>query len=87
MAEQILLLCTDRTVRKTRHSVLNGEDTWGMDVFEGKNEGLIVAEVELDSPSATLSIPDWCDTEVTDDDRFYNQYIAEHPYPDWRSDQ
>ena len=73
-------------VEKTRHVVEAGGRRWEIDVFGGVNEGLVVAEVELDSADATLEIPAWAGAEVTDDPRYFNANLVAHPYSEWRED-
>ncbi|MNW22341.1 hypothetical protein D3C71_2237610 [compost metagenome] len=54
-----------------------------MDEFLGDNAGLVVAEVELDSADQAIDLPDWVGNEVTDDARYYNVALANHPYSQW----
>ena len=70
-------------VIKHRHSVWLGTDGWVLDSFLGANAPLIVAECERDGPVTDLVIPDFCVTEVTDDPRFANDFLARHPYQQW----
>ena len=56
---------------------------WEVDVFAGDNAGLIVAEVELPSADAPLSLPEWVGAEVSHDPRFFNSNLARHPYRSW----
>jgi adenylate cyclase len=74
-------------IRKTRYRRPVGRLVWEVDVFEGENEGLIIAEVELPSEGAALILPDWIGEEVTGDPRYYNASLVSHPYRDWRSDR
>ena len=76
-------LCKQPLLEKTRHWVPYGDHLWEIDVFEGANQGLIVAEVELTSVDQPFERPDWVGEEVTDDKRYYNSCLAEHPYRDW----
>lgn len=76
-------LCTGGIVEKTRFLVPVGEHTWEVDVFEGANAGLIVAEIELEHEDETFEKPAWAGAEVSDDPRYYNVYLAEHPYTTW----
>jgi adenylate cyclase len=71
-------------VDKTRHYVEIGELTWEIDEFEGENEGLIVAEVELDDADQIVALPAWIGREVTEDPRYYNHALALRPYNQWR---
>jgi CYTH domain-containing protein len=57
--------------------------TWEIDEFAGENQGLIVAEVELTDENQTFEVPDWIDKEVSDDSRYYNVNLAQHPYSQW----
>lgn len=70
-------------IEKTRHLVEIGRHTWEVDVFEGDNAGLIVAEIELDDAAESFEKPDWVGEEVTHDPRYYNTCLASHPYKDW----
>ena len=57
---------------------------WEIDVFSSDNEGLIVAEVELDSIDEKFSLPDWVGDEVSNDPRYYNVCLVTHPFKDWQ---
>ena len=76
-------LCLHPLLEKTRYREPWGGRTWEIDVFEGENAGLIVAEVELASPSETLQLPPWAGKEVSDDPRYFNSNLAQHPYSRW----
>jgi adenylate cyclase len=83
-ADQIVdSLCGDRVIEKTRYELRNGSHLWEIDIFHGKNEGLILAEVELTEVDEDVAIPGWIVEEVTGDLRFYNSRLAEHPWPLW----
>lgn len=73
-------------VVKVRSSVWLGEDGWVIDRFLGGNAPLLLAEVERDGPVVDLAIPSFCTTEVSEDDRFRNEYLAHHPYSSWAQD-
>ena len=53
-------------------------------VFHGKNEGLVVAEVELGSEDEMFERPSWLGEEVTGDKRYYNSCLAQNPYTEWK---
>lgn len=76
-------LCERPLIEKTRHVVAHGEHTWEIDEFTGANQGLIVAEVELDEADETIDLPPWIGVEVTDDPRYFNSNLIAHPYQDW----
>ncbi len=76
-------LCLDHPVEKVRHYVSDGEFTWEIDEFEGANAGLVVAEIELASPAQAHPVPSWLGEDVSMDKRYYNVYLAKHPYSTW----
>lgn len=76
-------LCERPIVEKTRHVVEVDGTIWEIDEFAGVNEGLIVAEVELDSIDQEVTRPDWIGDEVTDDPRYFNANLISHPYSEW----
>jgi adenylate cyclase len=82
-AQRLLALCEATIVDKTRHRIEDAGHTWEVDVFHGVNDGLVVAEVELQSADEPLTLPDWVGDEVTDDPRYYNASLVAHPYRGW----
>ena len=81
-AERLLSRCSG-TVEKIRHLVNFEGYTWEVDQFTGKNEGLVVAEVELTSTTENPTLPEWVWTEVTADFHYRNSYLAQKPYTEW----
>lgn len=73
----------EHVVAKVRYSVWLGEDGWIIDRFLGGNAPLVLSEVERGSPVVDLVIPDFCATEVSEDDRFRNEYLAHRPFGAW----
>lgn len=82
-ATELLKLCEDFVISKTRHIFPFNDVVFEVDVFEGANEGLIVAEVELNSENQTFEKPDWLGNELTGDLRYYNSYLSNHPFTTW----
>lgn len=76
-------MCGELVVIKTRYLRQHAGHCWEIDVFEGDNAGLVVAEVELSCESEALQLPDWISREVTDDPRYYNTCLAATPYCQW----
>ena len=76
--------CGKRVVEKTRHYVDFAGYCWEVDEFFGANEGLVVAEIELESVDETFDKPDWAGEDVTADNRYGNQNLADKPYCDWK---
>jgi adenylate cyclase len=70
-------------VEKTRYEHRVGSQTWEVDVFEGQNAGLVLAEAELPSADAPLELPPWIGAEVTSDPRYLNAELALRPYTRW----
>ena len=73
-------------VAKNRYGVWVAQDGWVIDVFGGENSSLIIAECERQGPVIDLQIPQFAHTEVTEDARFSNEYLAVNPYQNWRHD-
>ena len=68
---------------KTRWIVPAGIRKFEVDEFHGENEGLVMAEIELGSPDEPFERPSWLGQEVTEDGRYYNGYLATHPFKTW----
>jgi CYTH domain-containing protein len=78
-ARQMLGYCRGAQIEKVRHSLeLEGGD-WVVDEFRGRHDGLVLAEVELESPNAKLDKPSWLGDEVTGDPQYYNSSLAALP--------
>ena len=86
-ADEILQrLCGDRRLEKTRYRVPHAGRVWEVDVFEGDNAGLVLAEIELEHESDEFQRPDWLGGEVSHDPRYYNMNLATHPFARWRDE-
>lgn len=82
-AEEMLLLCEDAVIEKTRYLINVGNHVFEVDDFYGENEGLEIAEVELESEDEPFDKPDWLGAEVTGNVRYYNSFLSIHPYKGW----
>jgi len=82
-AIELLEMCLPSVIDKTRYQVPFGDHLWEIDVFHGKNEGLVVAEVELTDESITPELPPWVGKEVSKDDRYFNSCLAIRPFSGW----
>jgi len=82
-AEQLLLLCKKGVIEKTRYDIKVENHTFEVDEFYGENQGLIIAEVELDHENETFVKPVWLGVEVTGDIKYYNSQLSENPYRYW----
>jgi adenylate cyclase len=76
-----------RLIEKTRYLIDYASHTWEVDVFEGRNKGLILAEVELARVDEHVELPDWIAGEVSHDHRYSNAYLCMHPWPEWGRDK
>jgi len=70
-------------LEKTRYDINYAGKLWEVDVFEGDNQGLIVAEIELDSEDEQFELPPWAGKEVSDDGRYYNSSLSAKPFKSW----
>lgn len=77
-------LCMQPLIEKTRHYVEYNNHTWEIDEFHGINAGLVVAELEVDREDEAFDPPPWLGKEVSDDPRYYNVCLVEHPYSKWK---
>jgi adenylate cyclase len=83
-AQQILdTLCQRPLIEKARYALTVGPHTWEIDVFEGDNAGLVVAEIELGDEDEPFDKPEWVGDEVTDDPRYFNSNLVAKPYRTW----
>jgi len=84
-AENMLELAISSPVEKTRYKIQHEDFTWEVDVFSGRNAGLIVAEIELESEAQDFPLPEWLLDEVSYDGRYYNSYLSLYPFQEWNS--
>ncbi len=79
-AEQLLPLCEVGIIEKVRYKIPLGSHVYEVDEFHGKNNGLTLAEVELNDEHENFLKPNWLGKEVTGDKRYYNSYISKNPF-------
>ena len=70
-------------IDKVRYLIKSDNHIWEIDIFSGDNEGLVVAEIELKDKDEEFLKPDWLGKEVSDDKRYYNVCLVNHPFKDW----
>ena len=85
-AHQLMGLCMPGSVIKDRYLIKNGKHTIEVDEFHGDNEGLILAEIELDNENEEYVKPDFLGREVTGDYHYYNKFMIRHPYKEWKDE-
>lgn len=83
-AESILEICESNVIDKIRYEVEFGNHIIEVDVFEGTNKGLILAEIELQAENESFEKPDWLGEEVTGDIKYYNAYLSKNPFLSWQ---
>ena len=83
-AKSLIKLCENGVIDKIRYEVKAGNHIFEVDEFFGDNEGLVVAEIELQSEDETFEKPEWLGQEVTNDERYYNAFLSNHPYTTWK---
>lgn len=77
-------LCERPLIEKTRYKIQIEELIWEVDEFHGENNGLILAEVELQSEDQKFTTPDWIDKEVSGDPRYFNSNLIKNPFNTWK---
>ena len=82
-AHELLKLAISNPVEKIRYELMYEGFLWEIDVFLGKNNGLVMAEIELESENQEFSQPDWLLEEVSADGRYYNSYLSGCPFTEW----
>jgi adenylate cyclase len=82
-AKELLKMGGEYRVEKTRYIQEIDGRKWEIDVFSGKNSGLIIAEIELNSESEIVELPEWIIREVSSDERYFNFNLAHKPYLTW----
>ena len=82
-ANLLLDLCESGVIIKTRFDVKVGNHVFEVDEFSGDNEGLVLAEIELQSETDAFEKPSWLGLEVTNDNRYYNSYLSQNPFCKW----
>ena len=82
-ANELMKLCLDFPIEKIRYLEEKSGLVWEIDVFEGNNEGLVLAEVELEDEDQQVNLPTWIAKEVSEDFRYFNSWLSQHPFLRW----
>lgn len=82
-ALELMSLCESGVIDKIRYLVPYGGHTFEVDEFFGDNEGLVMAEVELNAVDEEFECPPFLGEEVTGDRRYYNSCLTTHPFKEW----
>ena len=81
--EMIDELCEKPIIEKNRYKIDFAGFTWEVDEFFGENQGLIVAEIELENEEQSFEKPEWIGDEVTGDPKYFNSNLIVNPYTKW----
>jgi len=82
-AKEILKLSEKSIIEKTRYEIPDNGKIWEIDIFEGENKGLEIAEIELSNEDEEIVIPKWIGKEVSEDSRYYNSSLIKNPFKNW----
>lgn len=82
-AEEILKLSDKTIIEKTRYKVTDSGKVWEIDIFEGDNKGLEIAEIELSDENELITIPTWVGQEVSTESKYYNSNLITEPFKNW----
>jgi len=82
-AEALAKLRQGSVLQKIRFRVPHAGRTWEVDVYAGENDGLVIAEIEVESETAKVDLPLWLGREVTGERRFYAAQLSQHPFRSW----
>lgn len=86
-ADQLLKLCKPGAIIKDRYLVRSGKHIVEIDEFHGDNEGMVLAEIELNSPDEEYEAPAFLGKEVTGDPRYYSKFLLARPYKLWKDEK
>jgi CYTH domain-containing protein len=76
-------LCEQPLIDKHRYKEVHGGKTWEIDVFHGLNQGLVIAEIELNAEDEKFDLPAWAIKEVSSEARYYNSNLLQNPFATW----
>ncbi len=82
-AQSLMQMCEQPTIEKTRFIKKDRGNVWEIDVFYGENEGLVLAEIELENENQTIDLPTWVGKEVSSDPKYFNASLIANPYKNW----
>jgi CYTH domain-containing protein len=82
-AKALLQLCEETVIKKNRYEIPKGSSMFEVDEFLAENEGLVIAEIELENENDSFERPNWLGKEVTGQVKYYNSLLSKHPYKSW----
>jgi adenylate cyclase len=86
---QVMLneVCEQPIIHKRRYFKEYEGFTWEIDEFFGENQGLVLAEIELESEDQEFPQPGWLGEEVSHEGRYYNASLRSYPYSMWKDSE
>lgn len=85
--EMLTTLCQQPYIEKNRYHVEYAGMTWEVDEFLKENQGLVVAEVELESEEQRVELPPWVAEDVSHDPKYLNVNLMKYPFSRWSDDK
>ncbi|SIP99416.1 CYTH domain-containing protein [Maribacter ulvicola] len=82
-ADALLKLCEKGILDKCRYEIPKGKHVFEVDEFFDQNEGLTIAEIELDDENESFQKPAWLGIEVTGAVKYYNSQLSKNPFKEW----
>tara|TARA_B100000780_G_C20993633_1_gene397407 strand:+ start:75 stop:566 length:492 start_codon:yes stop_codon:yes gene_type:complete len=82
-AKELMTLCENEIIEKYRYYHEFGEVIFEIDEFLGNNEGLVIAEIELENKNENFLKPNYLGTEVTNEEKYYNSSLSKNPFKNW----
>ena len=83
-AKLLLELCEKEILEKIRYFVRTGTHIIEVDEFLGSNQGLVIAEIEIEKEEDNIEVPSWVGLEVTGDIKYYNSQLSKSPFKEWK---
>ena len=83
-AKLLLELCEKEILEKIRYFVRTGTHIIEVDEFLGSNQGLVIAEIEIEKEDDNIEVPSWVGLEVTGDIKYYNSQLSKSPFKEWK---
>lgn len=85
-ARELIHLCEPGIIEKWRYLVKQGDWIFEVDEFLGENEGLTIAEIELQSEQELFTLPPWLGQEVSGELKYYNSNLSKNPFNTWKKE-
>ena len=82
-ANGLMALCLPYKIEKTRYKVNYKGRLFEVDIFKGVNEGLKMAEIELEGETDIFEKPKWLGEDVTGIKKYYNSQLCQNPFTKW----